>query len=112
MERQAILERLGWQFARIRGSIFFRDEDRAMLPVSRRLDELGITADMELSPSNSQSETDVVTQRVILRAQDLRAAWQKDLRPAATEGQRSGESHGSRTRRGSRSFGQEDFTFG
>jgi very-short-patch-repair endonuclease len=81
MERQGILERLGWQFVRIRGSIFFRDEDRALRPLYQRLDELGITADMQLSPISSLPTTDTVTQRVIRRAQELRAAWQNERRP-------------------------------
>jgi very-short-patch-repair endonuclease len=42
MDRQAILERLGWTFARIRGSAFFRDPNAAMRPVFERLEELGI----------------------------------------------------------------------
>jgi len=42
VERQAILERLGWQFVRIRGSAFYRNPDRAMEPVLSRLKELGI----------------------------------------------------------------------
>lgn len=43
MARQAILERLGWTFTRIRGSAFFRDEEQAMRQVFERLDELDIT---------------------------------------------------------------------
>ncbi len=42
MARQAILERLGWTFVRIRGSVFFRDADRALQPVFARLAQLGI----------------------------------------------------------------------
>ena len=42
VERQAILERLGWQFVRIRGSAFYRNPERAMEPVFSRLKELGI----------------------------------------------------------------------
>jgi very-short-patch-repair endonuclease len=42
VERQAILERLGWQFVRIRGSAFYRNPERAMGPVFSRLKELGI----------------------------------------------------------------------
>ncbi len=105
MERQAILERLGWQFVRIRGSIFFRDEDRALRPLFRRLEELGITADMKLSPAGSLPTTDAVTQRVIRRAQDLRAAWQDERLPT-DEAEHSGESHSSRTRRGGRFLDQ------
>lgn len=43
MDRQAILERLGWRFSRIRGSAFFRAPEVAMRPVFERLSELGIT---------------------------------------------------------------------
>jgi len=42
MARQSVLERLGWKFERIRGSEFFVDPDRAMQPVWRRLEALGI----------------------------------------------------------------------
>ena len=41
-QRQALLERLGWVFVRIPGSLFFRDPDRAMKPVFDRLTLLGI----------------------------------------------------------------------
>jgi very-short-patch-repair endonuclease len=42
VERQAILERLGWQFVRIRGTAFYRNPDRAMDTVFSKLNELGI----------------------------------------------------------------------
>ncbi len=42
MNRQAILERLGWRFARIRGSAFYRNPDQAMESVFKRLEELEI----------------------------------------------------------------------
>jgi very-short-patch-repair endonuclease len=42
MARQAVLERLGWKFERIRGSEFLIDPARAMAPVLRRLESLGI----------------------------------------------------------------------
>lgn len=40
--RQAVLERLGWQFVRIRGSAFYRDPDAALRRVFDRLSELAI----------------------------------------------------------------------
>jgi very-short-patch-repair endonuclease len=40
--RQSILERLGWQFMRIRGTAFYRDPDGALRRVFDRLKELGI----------------------------------------------------------------------
>lgn len=42
MNRQAILERLGWKFARIRGSAFYRNPDQAMESVFKCLEELEI----------------------------------------------------------------------
>ncbi|MBL8272026.1 AAA domain-containing protein [Steroidobacter sp.] len=40
--RQAVLERLGWEFVRIRGSAFYRDPDAALRRVFDRLEEIGI----------------------------------------------------------------------
>ncbi|GFE89977.1 disulfide isomerase [Steroidobacter agaridevorans] len=40
--RQAVLERLGWEFVRIRASAFYRDPDAALRRVFDRLTELGI----------------------------------------------------------------------
>lgn len=76
LERQAVLERLGWQFVRVRGSVFFRDEERAMEPVFRRLAELNITPDAKLPGPESPAGQDELVQRVIRRAGELRTAWQ------------------------------------
>jgi hypothetical protein len=75
-ERQAILERLGWKFVRIRGSLFFRDEDRALKAMFERLVELNITPELELA-SKASSKAEVV-ERVIRRAQELQAAWRSN----------------------------------
>lgn len=56
MERQAILERLGWQFVRIRGSAFYRDPDRAMKPVFARLAELNLPPE---EAAEDESATDM-----------------------------------------------------
>ena len=42
MARQRDLERAGWQFSRIRGGDFYCDQARAMKPVWKELDRLGI----------------------------------------------------------------------
>ena len=57
IERQTILERLGWQFVRIRGSAFYRDAESAMRPVFERLRELEIPqeADTDLSDTTDMS---------------------------------------------------------
>ena len=75
MDRQAILERLGWRFVRVRGSVFFRDEERAMRSIFLKLEELGIAPEAVLSKTDSTSEEDPLVQRVVRRAQELRATW-------------------------------------
>ncbi|MEI6313657.1 MAG: AAA domain-containing protein [Syntrophus sp. (in: bacteria)] len=73
-ERQAILERLGWKFVRIRGSLFFRDEDRALQAMFARLEELNITPEIEI-PSSKPSAKAAVIEQVIRRAQELQTSW-------------------------------------
>lgn len=50
MARQAILERLGWQFVRIRGSAFYRNGETAMRPIFDRLAELEIPQEADAEP--------------------------------------------------------------
>jgi very-short-patch-repair endonuclease len=42
LERQAVLERLGWRFIRIRGSEFYRDRTSTMQRVEQELERMGI----------------------------------------------------------------------
>src|SRR5262249_37314813 len=48
MERQAILERLGWKFIRIRGSEFFRNPVKTMKTVFARMESLGIQPEVAI----------------------------------------------------------------
>lgn len=90
LERQAILERLGWTFVRIRGSLFFRDEERALQPTFRRLQELNITPELVTSsPAQTQQQADTVG-RVIRRAEELRRSWHSAQETEAESGQRAG----------------------
>lgn len=76
MERQAVLERLGWTFVRIRGSIFFRDEMKAMKPVFERLDSLGIQPSVEIPPGPGvppEGPSELI-ECLIRRAEELRRA--------------------------------------
>lgn len=77
LERQAVLERLGWTFARIRGSVLFRDPERAMKPVFARLEELDIppAGTQSRGPGGPPAVESDLAQRVIRRAQELRQAW-------------------------------------
>lgn len=78
MARQAILERLGWQFVRIRGSQFFRAPEAAMVPVFERLEQLGIGPEADKKPEDEAAREQELRDRVIRRAAELRQAWSDD----------------------------------
>ena len=76
LERQAILERLGWRFVRIRGNVFFRDPERAMQPVFQRLEELEIAKDRQTKDGDGpQTGVDLVTEEILHFAAGLRTEW-------------------------------------
>jgi len=95
MARQAVLERLGWTFVRIRGTQFLRAADGAMDPVLARLKAMGI----EPVPPGERGET-AVTQdielrdRIVRRAQEIRRTWRgggpATARPAQRDSRREG----------------------
>ena len=76
LERQSVLERLGWVFARVRGSVFFRDPDRAMRAVFEKLQRLGIEP---LGTVAEPSDSTADIERVRRRAETIRREWAKDL---------------------------------
>jgi very-short-patch-repair endonuclease len=81
MERQAILERLGWRFLRIRGTEFFRNPDATMQRVMAKLDAMGIrpygiAADYETSESLDSEVADAL----VRRAAEIREVWRSDER--------------------------------
>lgn len=89
MDREAVLIRLGWTFKRIRGSLFFRDEERALEPVFRCLQEMSIAPELTTGTSSSApSQADSVDQ-VIRRAQELRASWHPERQADETATKRS-----------------------
>jgi very-short-patch-repair endonuclease len=83
LERQAILERQGWMFVRIRGSVFFRDPQSAMLPVLARLEELGIERDGAGSKTNGNGNASAVVERVRRSAKAIRQTWFEQERRSA-----------------------------
>ena len=100
MARHQMLRRLGWDFIRVRGSEFFRNRDKGLKKLQRRLQEVGyapIDPDEESklkkrAMSAGQAE-DSLLKRVNKRAEQIRSRW-KDIptpsaaRKAATAGQR------------------------
>lgn len=67
MERQTILERLGWRFIRIRGSEYFRQPDRTMERVINELQDYGIEPEDSGHSSDISRTTDLL-ERVKTRA--------------------------------------------
>jgi very-short-patch-repair endonuclease len=83
LERQLTLERLGWQFIRLRASEFFRDPEAGLKKLFKRLKDLGIDA---LGPAqeNERAETDkaeALKKKVIERADMIRSRWKEAPAP-------------------------------
>lgn len=78
MARQAVLERIGWRFVRIRGSQFFRDQNIAMVPVFETLTQLGIHPLGCDGPPNDASDhrsSSELFDRVNRRAAEILCQW-------------------------------------
>jgi very-short-patch-repair endonuclease len=73
MERQAILERLGWRFIRIRGSEFFRNPEKAMGKVFAKLESLEIKPEGVIQVVEQAGAE--LAERVIRRGQQLGIEW-------------------------------------
>jgi len=76
LDRQSVLERMGWIFTRVRGTEFFRNPDRAMKPVFEKLQLLEISPNgvASAAPAKKQPSGDLI-ERVIRRAEELRTKW-------------------------------------
>jgi very-short-patch-repair endonuclease len=76
MERQLTLERLGWNFIRLRASEYLLDESRAMRKIARKLSALKIepmTA-QQADASNRVVREDL-REKVLKRAELIRSRW-------------------------------------
>ena len=60
MERQTILERLGWRFIRIRGSEYYRDAEKTMARVIRELKSYGIEPEESSAAPMEGRETELL----------------------------------------------------
>lgn len=69
MERQATLERNGWEFVRVRGSEFYRDPDAAIDRVCKALAAHGILPDLDQQPDQTQSSD--LLDRIKVRAAEI-----------------------------------------
>jgi very-short-patch-repair endonuclease len=76
MARQAVLERLGWTFIRIRGSRFFRDPDTVMASLLADIHAFGIEPTAPGPPlEESAAQSHELIDRVIRRAKEIRGEW-------------------------------------
>lgn len=70
MERQTILERLGWRFIRIRGSEYFRNPEKTIEHVLENLTALGIEPEVA-APEPGTKDESVLLERVKMRAAQI-----------------------------------------
>ncbi|MHA0855671.1 AAA domain-containing protein [Paenibacillus sp. CMAA1364] len=78
MARQAILERVGWTFVRIRGGEFFRNPDQAMKKVFEKLETMGIPRQIQRGTDGKEvgDDENELKNRVINRAAKIREEWE------------------------------------
>lgn len=82
LKRQAILERLGWKFIRIRGSVFYRNPEETMDWVFSELDSHGISPNFitnEESPETEGSISNEIFNRINRRAEQIRREWHVEV---------------------------------
>jgi very-short-patch-repair endonuclease len=60
MERQAILERIGWHFVRVRGSEYYRNPGKTMARIIQDLNDYGI-----LPESDGESRSELLTSNLL-----------------------------------------------
>ena len=69
MERQTILERIGWAFIRIRGSEYYRNKEKTISNVISKLNEYGIFPEEVNTQFDSNSSE--LKDKVVLRAKEI-----------------------------------------
>ena len=75
MERQAILERLGWRFLRIRGTEFFRNPDSTMKRVFAKLNAMEIHPSSAADPTQANMPNSEIVDQVVRHPAEIRESW-------------------------------------
>ena len=78
MERQTILERVGWKFIRIRGSEYYRNKDKTMKSVICKLRDLGVKSGQTIINKHELQYTEL-QERVIRVAHNIQKSWKEEL---------------------------------
>lgn len=76
MERQIILERLGWKFIRIRGSEYYLNPEKAIDRVIRELNEYGIKEEKNIDLY--ESDNTELQKNIIKRAEIILKEWENE----------------------------------
>ena len=76
MERQTILERLGWRFIRIRGSEYYRYPEKAMKRVIQDLNDYGIYPENSIGEIPKEESSSALLSRIKIRAAQIYDSWQ------------------------------------
>ncbi|MCY3801528.1 MAG: AAA domain-containing protein [Chloroflexi bacterium] len=84
LSRQALLERLGWRFIRVRGSEYYRDPEGAIARVRERLSELGV--EPTVGATTEEPESSDLVDRVRIRAAEIRQSWREDGQSLSVSG--------------------------
>lgn len=82
LKRQAILERLGWKFIRIRGSLFYRNPEETMNWVFAELDSHGIKPNFVSSAESPEIEGSIsneIIECIKRRAEQIRRGWHGEV---------------------------------
>lgn len=94
LEREAVLERLGWRFLRARASSYYLDPDKTVEWVLERLEEMELEPPEKGAVSDAESHGQELLHRVLARAQEILSQWYGEDAPAigAPEGsEKSGD---------------------
>lgn len=75
LEREGVLERLGWKFIRARASEYYLDADRTVERILERLEELDIEPAEKGSVPEETARGEEIKARIVKRAQELLAEW-------------------------------------
>ncbi len=71
MERQAVLERLGWRFIRIRGSEYYSNPEKTIIRVSAELEKYGVKPAQHLSDNTAEQKDEIIA-----KAEKILAGWE------------------------------------
>jgi very-short-patch-repair endonuclease len=78
IQRQLVLERLGWSFIRIRGSEYFRQRENTIKRIVSELESMGIEKLGPVTTEKSTITTDPLKFKIIQRAEEIKNSWNED----------------------------------